>query len=132
MIGLQLPVSCNELALIPSRGGTVIIHTCQQQRLRFSLVFFFQFAAWCVELKQAGPQVSCGRFFFVQNFSFELAFLTLGSKTSSWQGSSEASYPLRGQYTMHCLRDYCTEVLQQELIEINEPEEIYYHIEFQD
>ena len=33
---------------------------------------------------------------------------------------------------MHCLRDYYTEVLQQELNEIKEPEEIYYHIEFQD
>ena len=32
---------------------------------------------------------------------------------------------------MHCLRDYYTEVLQQELNEIKEPEEIYY-IEFQD
>ena len=32
---------------------------------------------------------------------------------------------------MHCLRDYYTEVLQQELNEIKEPEEIYYHIEFQ-
>ena len=30
---------------------------------------------------------------------------------------------------MHCLRDYYTEVLQQELNEIKEPEEIYYHIE---
>ena len=32
---------------------------------------------------------------------------------------------------MHCLRDYYTEVLQQELNEIKEPEEIYY-IEFHD
>ena len=31
---------------------------------------------------------------------------------------------------MHCLRDYYTEVLQQELNDIKEPEE--YHIEFQD
>ena len=33
---------------------------------------------------------------------------------------------------MHCLRDYYTEVLQQELNEIKEPEEIYYHVEFHD
>ena len=33
---------------------------------------------------------------------------------------------------MHCLRDYYTEVLQQDLNEIKEPEEIYNHIEFQD
>ena len=33
---------------------------------------------------------------------------------------------------MHCLIDYYTEVLQQELNEIEEPEEIYYHVEFQD
>ena len=32
---------------------------------------------------------------------------------------------------MNWLRDYYTEVLQQELNEIKEPEEIYYHIEFQ-
>ena len=31
---------------------------------------------------------------------------------------------------MHRLRDYYTEVLQQELDEIKETEEIYYHIEF--
>ena len=30
------------------------------------------------------------------------------------------------------LGDYCTDALQQELNEIKEPEEIYYHIEFQD
>ena len=30
------------------------------------------------------------------------------------------------------LGDYYTDVLQQELNEIKEPEEIYYHIEFQD
>ena len=33
---------------------------------------------------------------------------------------------------MHCLRDFYTEVLQKELNKIKEPEEIYYHIEFQD
>ena len=33
---------------------------------------------------------------------------------------------------MQCLRDYYTEVLQQELNEINEPEKKYYLIEFQD
>ena len=33
---------------------------------------------------------------------------------------------------MHCLRDYYTEILQQELNKIEEPEEIYYHTEFQD
>ena len=33
---------------------------------------------------------------------------------------------------MHCLGDYHTEVLQQELNETKEPEEIYYHIEFHD
>ena len=33
---------------------------------------------------------------------------------------------------MHCLRDYHTEVLQQELNEIKHSEEIYYHFEFQD
>ena len=33
---------------------------------------------------------------------------------------------------MHCLRDYYTKVLQQELNEIKEPEEMHYHIEFQD
>ena len=32
----------------------------------------------------------------------------------------------------HRLGDYYTDVLQQELNEIREPEEIYYHIEFQD
>ena len=32
---------------------------------------------------------------------------------------------------MHCLRDYYTEVLQQEVNEIKEPEEIYYHLGFQ-
>ena len=31
----------------------------------------------------------------------------------------------------HRLGDYYTDVLQQELSEIKEPEEIYYHIEFQ-
>ena len=33
---------------------------------------------------------------------------------------------------MDCLRDYYTEVLQQELNNIKEPEEIYYHNEFKD
>ena len=33
---------------------------------------------------------------------------------------------------MHCLEDYYTEVLQQKLNETKEPEEIYYHFEFQD
>ena len=33
---------------------------------------------------------------------------------------------------MKCLRDYYVKVLQQELNEIKEPEELYYHIEFQD
>ena len=33
---------------------------------------------------------------------------------------------------MHCLRDYYTEVLQQELNEIKEPEEMYYLIAFPD
>jgi len=33
---------------------------------------------------------------------------------------------------MHCLGDYYTEVLQQELNEIKEPVELYYHIEFND
>ena len=33
---------------------------------------------------------------------------------------------------MHRLRDYYTEVLQQELNQIKEPEEIYHHIEFHD
>ena len=33
---------------------------------------------------------------------------------------------------MNFLRDYYTEVLQQELNEIKEPEEICYHIDFQD
>ena len=33
---------------------------------------------------------------------------------------------------MHFRRDYYTEVRQQDLNEIKEPEEIYYHIEFQD
>ena len=33
---------------------------------------------------------------------------------------------------MHRLGDYYTELQYQELIEIKEPEEIYYHIEFHD
>jgi len=33
---------------------------------------------------------------------------------------------------MHCLGDYYTEVLQQELNKIREPAELYYHIEFND
>ena len=33
---------------------------------------------------------------------------------------------------MHRLGDYCTEILQQELNGLKEPEEIYYHIEFHD
>ena len=33
---------------------------------------------------------------------------------------------------MHCLRDYYAKVLKQELNEIKDSEEIYYHIEFQD
>ena len=33
---------------------------------------------------------------------------------------------------MYRLIDYSTEVLQQEMNEIEEPEEIYYHIEFHD
>ena len=33
---------------------------------------------------------------------------------------------------MHCLRDYYTEVVQQALNEIKEPEELYYRIEIQD
>ena len=33
---------------------------------------------------------------------------------------------------MYCLRKYYSEVLQQELNEIKEPEEIYHHIEFKD
>ena len=33
---------------------------------------------------------------------------------------------------MRCLRTYYTEVLQQEMNEIKEPEEIYYHTEFRD
>ena len=33
---------------------------------------------------------------------------------------------------MHCLRDYYTEIVQQDLNEIKEQEEMYYHIEFHD
>ena len=33
---------------------------------------------------------------------------------------------------MHLLGDFYTELLQQELMEIKEPEEIYYHNEFHD
>ena len=33
---------------------------------------------------------------------------------------------------MQCVRDNYTEILQQELNEIKEPEELYYHIEIQE